>query len=45
MVLFGSLIGWVAFSWTPSWAQHFLAVAMIVTTAYGWEACLEDTDD
>jgi hypothetical protein len=35
MVL-GSLVGYFAFGWTPSWTQHFLTVAMIATSIYAW---------
>jgi hypothetical protein len=29
--------GFVVYQWTPSWMQHFLAAAMIVTSIYAWQ--------
>jgi hypothetical protein len=36
-MLAGSVVGRAAFQWTPSLAQHFLAVAMIATSIYAWK--------
>ena len=32
----GTILGYCVFHWTPSWAQHVLFVAMIVTSIYAW---------
>jgi hypothetical protein len=32
----GTILGYCAFHWTPSWAQHVLFVAMIATSIYAW---------
>ena len=36
-ILLGSAVGFLVFGWTPSWAQHVLFVAMIVTSIYAWQ--------
>ena len=36
-ILLGSMMGFYVYKWTPSWAQHFLAVAMIATSIYAWQ--------
>ncbi len=36
-ILLGSAVGFTVFQWTPSWAQHFLAAAMIATSIYAWQ--------
>jgi hypothetical protein len=36
-ILLGSAVGFFLFQWTPSWAQHLLAAAMIATSTYGWQ--------
>jgi uncharacterized membrane protein len=36
-ILVGSAMGFYVYKWTPSWAQHFLAVAMIATSIYAWK--------
>lgn len=35
-ILLGTVVGHFVFSWTPSWSQHLLAAAMIVTSVYAW---------
>ena len=35
-VLLGSVVGFLVFHWTPSWAQHVLFVAMLATGVYAW---------
>jgi UDP-N-acetylmuramyl pentapeptide phosphotransferase/UDP-N-acetylglucosamine-1-phosphate transferase len=35
-ILVGSGMGFYVHNWTPSWAQHFLTVAMIATSIYAW---------
>ena len=35
-ILLGSAMGVYVYKWTPSWAQHVLAVAMIATSIYAW---------
>lgn len=35
-MLLGSAMGFYVYGWTPSWAQHLLAVAMIATSIYAW---------
>ena len=36
-IVFGSVVGFFVYGWTPSWAQHLLAVAMIATSIYAWK--------
>ena len=36
-MLLGSAMSVYVFKWTPSWAQHFLAAAMIATSIYAWK--------
>jgi hypothetical protein len=36
-VLAGSAMGPLFHSWTPTWAQHCLAVVMIATSIYAWQ--------
>jgi hypothetical protein len=36
-MLLGSVMGSYVYNWTPSWAQHLLAVAMIATSIYAWK--------
>ncbi|MGA2065878.1 MAG: hypothetical protein ABSG86_12970 [Thermoguttaceae bacterium] len=35
-ILLGSAVGFFVYGWTPSVAQHILAVAMIATSVYAW---------
>jgi hypothetical protein len=35
-ILVGSVVGFVVYGWVPSWAQHILTAAMIVTSVYAW---------
>jgi hypothetical protein len=35
-ILLGTVMG-IYYKWTPSWAQHVLAVAMIATSIYAWQ--------
>jgi hypothetical protein len=35
-MLLGSAVGFFAYAWTPSWAQHVLCVTLIATTIYAW---------
>jgi hypothetical protein len=35
-LLLGSVVGAVAFQWTPSLCQHLLSVCAIGASAYGW---------
>ncbi len=36
-MLLGTAMGFYVYHWTPSWAQHLLAVAMIATSIYAWK--------
>ena len=36
-ILLGTVMGAYVYHWTPSWAQHVLAVAMIATSIYAWQ--------
>ena len=36
-ILLGTVMGFYVYKWTPSWAQHLLAVAMIATSIYAWQ--------
>jgi len=36
-MLLGSAMGFYVYNWTPSWAEHLLAAAMIATSIYGWK--------
>ncbi len=36
-MLLGSAMGFYVYGWTPSWAQHLLAAAMIATSIYAWK--------
>jgi uncharacterized membrane protein len=36
-ILLGSAMGFFVYNWTPSWAQHVLAAAMIATSIYAWK--------
>ena len=36
-ILLGSAMGFYVYKWTPSWAQHFLAAAMVATSIYAWK--------
>ena len=36
-ILLGTVMGYYVYKWTPSWAQHVLAVAMIATSIYAWQ--------
>ncbi len=35
-ILLGTMMG-LYYKWTPSWAQHVLAAAMIATSIYAWQ--------
>jgi hypothetical protein len=35
-ILLGTVMGFSVYKWTPSWAQHLLAAAMIATSTYAW---------
>lgn len=35
-MLLGTVMGFY-YNWTPSWAQHLLAAAMIATSIYAWK--------
>jgi hypothetical protein len=36
-ILLSSAVGFLVFGWTPSWTQHALFIAMIVTSIYAWK--------